>query len=117
MNFPWHQYLMASIYVFVGIFHWLKPKAFMRIMPRYLPAHRTLVYLSGIAEITLGIAVCFPSTSTYAAWGIMLMLLVFFPVHIYMIGNEKASLGLPKWVLYGRLLLQFGLIWWAFIYT
>ncbi|NAS29720.1 hypothetical protein GTQ40_01940 [Flavobacteriaceae bacterium R38] len=113
----WHLYLMAGIYVIIGIIHFINPKAFMRIMPRYLPYHKELVYLSGLAEIILGITVCIAATKVYAAWGIVAMLIAFFPVHIYMITNKKASLGLSKWILYGRLFLQLGLIYWAYSYT
>jgi len=44
------------------------------------------------------------------------MLLLFFPVHIYMLVNEKAGLNLPKSVLAFRLVLQFALIYWAYMY-
>lgn len=117
MSYPWHLYLMASIYIIIGFIHLIKPKAFMRIMPRYIPNHRELVYLSGVIEIVLGVTVCIAATKTYAAWGIIAMLIAFFPVHIYMIENKKASLGLPKPVLYLRLLIQIGLIYWAYLYT
>ncbi len=117
MNSYWHLYLIAIILIVIGIFHLIKPKAFMRIMPRYIPFHRELVYLSGCIEIIFGIALLIPQTKLYAAWGVILMLISFFPVHIYMITNKKASLGLPKWILYFRLLLQLGLIAWAYLYT
>lgn len=58
MNNPWHLYLMAAIYVFAGFMHFIKPKMYMRIMPRYLPNHKLMVLISGIAEIALGIALC-----------------------------------------------------------
>jgi len=88
----------------------------MRIMPRYIPYHKPLVYLSGLTEIAAGIGVLFISTRTIALWGIVAMLLLFFPVHIYMLVNEKAGLDLPKYLLVFRLFLQFGLIYWAYQY-
>ncbi len=88
----------------------------MRIMPRYLPAHKALVLLSGIAEILLGIGLCFPETKDLAIYGIILMLLVFLLVHFYMLSSEKAGAGLPKWILIVRIPLQFILIWWAWFY-
>lgn len=88
----------------------------MRIMPRYLPAHKTLVLLSGLAEILLGIGLCFPETKDLAIYGIILMLLVFLLVHFYMLSSEKAGAGLPKWILIVRIPLQFVLIWWAWFY-
>lgn len=116
MIFPWHLYLMAAMYIFAGIFHFIKPRMYMRIMPQYLPAHKLLVYLSGLAEIGLGIGLCFPETKDFAIYGIILMLLVFLLVHFYMLSSRKAAAGLPKWSLVVRLPLQFLLIWWAWFY-
>lgn len=116
MIYPWHLYLMAFMYIVAGVFHFLKPRMYMRIMPRYLPAHKTLVLLSGLAEILLGIGLCFPKTKDLAIYGIILMLLVFLLVHFYMLSSEKAGAGLPKWILIVRIPLQFVLIWWAWFY-
>ncbi len=113
---PWHFFVMAAMYILAGIMHFIKPKAYMRIMPRYLPAHKTLVYLSGFAEILLGIMLLFRSTKTSAIWGIIAMLAVFLLVHFYMLSSKKAGLNLPKAVLWGRLILQFGLMYWAYFY-
>ena len=88
----------------------------MRIMPKYIPNHKLMVLLSGVAEIILGATLCFPSTKNAAIYGIILMLLVFFTVHFYMLSNEKASAGLPKWVLILRIPLQFFLMYWAYYY-
>jgi len=113
---PWHYYSMAAMYIVAGVMHFIKPKAYMRIMPRYLPAHRTLVYLSGLAEVVLGILLFFDSTQVLAVWGIIAMLAVFLLVHVYMLSSAKAGLNLPKWLLWLRLLLQFGLMYWAYFY-
>ncbi|HLV40419.1 DoxX family protein [Xanthomarina sp.] len=116
MNNPWHLYLMAAIYVFAGIMHFIKPKMYMRIMPKYLPNHKLMVLLSGFAEILLGLALCFDATRTFAIYGIISMLLVFLLVHFYMLSSEKAGAGIPKWVLILRLPLQFILMAWAYYY-
>ncbi len=116
MNYPWHLYLMAGMYVFAGIMHFVKPKAYLRIMPRYLPNHKALVFWSGVAEIILGIGLCFQQTKNTAIWGIIAMLVVFLTVHFYMLSGEKASAGVPKWILLVRIPLQFGLIYWAYWY-
>lgn len=113
---PWHFFIMAAMYVLAGIMHFIKPKAYMRIMPRYLPSHRTLVYLSGFTEILLGILLVLKPTKVIAIWGIIMMLTVFLLVHFYMLSSKKAGLNLPKSVLWGRLVLQFGLMYWAYFY-
>lgn len=117
MALPWHLYIMAGIYILAGLNHFRKPRFYERIIPDYLPAHKTLNYLSGLAEIALGILLCFPKTSHVAAWGIIALLIAIFPANIYMYTNDEAALGLPKWIRLIRLPLQFILIWWAYLYT
>ena len=116
MNEPWDLYFMAAIYVFAGSMHFIKPKMYMRIMPRYLPNHKLLVSLSGVAEILLGIGLCFEATKAVSVYGIIVMLAIFLLVHFYMLSGEKASAGIPKWILLLRIPLQFGLMYWAWWY-
>lgn len=116
MNNPWHLYLMAAMYIFAGIMHFIKPKMYMRIMPRYLPKHKLLVYVSGIFEVLLGIGLCFQATRIMSLFGLVAMLTVFLLVHFYMLSVEKASAGIPKWILILRIPLQFGLMYWAIWY-
>ena len=117
MIYPWHLYLMAAIYIFAGMMHFIKPKTYLRIMPRYLPNHKLLVSLSGIAEIMLGVGLCFPSTKNSAILGIIVMLTVFLLVHFYMLSSKKAGAGIPRWALLLRVPLQFGLMYWAYSYA
>ncbi|MEO8933479.1 MAG: hypothetical protein ABI295_04160 [Xanthomarina sp.] len=117
MNNPWHLYLMAAIYILAGFMHFIKPKMYIRIMPQYLPNHKLLVLLSGIAEIILGLALCFDETRVLAAKGIIVLLAIFLLVHFYMLTGKKASAGIPKWILLLRIPLQFALIAWANYYS
>ncbi len=116
MNDHWHLYIMAVMYAAAGVMHFIKPKIYMRVMPRYLPNHKLLVYLSGIAEIILGIALCFTVLKGFAIYGIIAMLIVFLLVHFYMLSGENASTGIPKWILIIRIPLQFALMYWALWY-
>ena len=90
---PWHQYLIGVLFVLAGMNHFRKPKLYERIMPPYIPAHSAMVLLSGIAEMILGFMVMNKNTQSEAAWGIIIMLVVFLPVHIYMLQNENAKMG------------------------
>lgn len=116
MMYPWHLYLMGAIYIVAGIMHFIKPKVYLRIMPRYLPFHKPLVLLSGLAEIVLGFGLFFKTTKDLAIYGILAMLALFLLVHFYMLSNEKASAGFPKWLLLLRLPIQFALMYWAYSY-
>ena len=116
LSSDWHYYLMAFMYVIAGVFHFIKPKAYLRIMPPYIPFPKAMVLWSGVAEIGLGIGLLFNSTKNTSIFGIVAMLVVFFTVHIHMLQSEKASKGVPKWFLWLRIPLQFILIWWAIFY-
>lgn len=116
MNYPWHLYAMASLYVLAGILHFIKPKIYLRIMPNYLPNHKLLVFISGLFEILLGLGLCFPLIKNLSIYLIIAMLSVFLMVHTYMLNNKKASAGLPKWLLVLRIPMQFFLMYWAYSY-
>jgi uncharacterized membrane protein len=107
---------MGAMYIVAGIIHFIKPQMYMRIMPRYLPAHKPLVFLSGLAEIFLGFLLFFSETKDLAIYGIILMLLVFLLVHFYMLSSKKAGADIPKWALILRIPLQFFLMYWAWFY-
>ena len=56
------RWIVTVAMVGVGITHFTSPEFFLAIMPPWLPWHRPLVYISGVAEIALGLAVLFPAT-------------------------------------------------------
>jgi uncharacterized membrane protein len=117
MNLPWHLYIMALIYTIAGINHFRSPRLYEKIIPPYFSNPKVLNILSGYAEIILGITLCLPFLSSYAAWGVITLLIAVFPTHFYMYSVEKARMGLPKWVLLLRIPLQFFLMYWAYQYT
>ena len=117
MSLPWHLYVMALLYIIAGLNHFRNPRLYLKIIPPYFSNPKTLNTLSGLAEIILGIGLCIPFVSQYAAWGIIALLIFIFPANLYMYQNDKASLGLSKWLRLVRLPLQIVLMLWAYIYT
>ena len=109
-------YLMSLLYTAAGIYHFVKPKFYLAIMPPYIPNHKLMVLLSGITEVICGVGLLFTATRSLASWGIILMLISFLPVHIYMISSVKFA-KIPELILYVRILLQFVLIYWAYRYV
>lgn len=101
---------MGIAYAYVGVMHFLNPSFFLQIMPPYLPYHLQLVYLSGLAEIVLGIALIIPQTRKIAALGIIALLIAVFPANIYLAFNEEPQKALQisafaaSWI---RLPIQF----------
>jgi uncharacterized membrane protein len=108
---------MALLYIVAGINHFWHPATYIRIIPDYFPAKDVLNLLAGVAEIALGILL-FPTASRrWAALLIIAMLVVFLPVHIWMIQKGGCAFGprcIPDWLLWVRLLIgQPLLILWA----
>lgn len=113
---PWHLYLMAALYFGAGIMHFVYPRIYERIIPPYLPYPKLLVFASGAAEIILAVGLCFPGSRIVSIYGLIVMLVVYLPIHFYMLSGP-AALRLPKWALILRIPLQFVLIYWAYSYT
>ena len=116
MEAPWHLYIMAVMYITAGIMHFARPKIYLRILPRYIPSPKLMVALSGLVEILVGLGLCFSFSKVYSVYLIIAMLTVFLLVHFYMLSNEKAGAGMPRWILILRIPIQFVLIYWAYSY-
>lgn len=114
---PWHGYIMAILYIAAGLNHFRIPRIYAKMIPPLFPYPQLLNKITGFLEIALGILLCIPQFSTLAAWGIIGLLVIIFPANVYMLLNEKAALGLTKWIRFIRLPLQLVLIYWAFLYT
>ncbi len=104
--------LLALLFVAAGVWHFVRPAGYLRIMPPGLPAPLLLVYLSGAAEIAGGLGLLWPPTRRWAGWGLLALLVAVFPANIYM-ALAHAQLGVPGWVAWARLPLQLPLLWWV----
>ena len=108
---------ISVFYVIAGINHFWHAAFYYPLIPDYLPAHNLLNVLSGVAEIALGICIFFKPTKFYAAIGIIILLLLFVPTHIWFIekgGCLSESLCVPVWVMWVRLIVVHPLlIYWA----
>jgi uncharacterized membrane protein len=107
-------YLMGGIYILLGFEHFTYTEFYRPLMPQFLPAHALLIYLSGFAEILLGLRVFFSLTRNYSLWGIMFILSIFMIIHINMLFPWN-RLGVSLGLMWLRIPLQFLLIYWAYI--
>ena len=129
------MYFMALLYIVLGVFHFIKPQFYVAIMPRYLPYHLELVYLSGLCEIICGLMFFSRRTQSLAAWLTIALLLAVCPFNLLVgsfvlarfivsdpaniqMAQDYWSQGHPqKYIALGRLPFQFVFIWWAYQYT
>ncbi len=109
--------IISSIfYVIVGIKHFIEPEYFLSIVPRYLPYHLELVYISGLFEILFGLLILFPKYRYYGAIGLILLLIAVFPANIYLAQSKEAqeAIGATQEIATWRLPIQGVLIWIAY---
>lgn len=106
-------YLMAGIYIFAGISHFRNPKFFLKITPKWVPQPEKVNLLVGFIEVFLGLALLFEPVRSYAAVGIIALLLAVFPANFYHFQKTRAKgkMIIPTLI---RLPLQFLLIYWAY---
>ena len=109
--------LMAGFYLLAGINHFVHPANYYLLIPPFLPFHHLINIVSGLAEITLALLLPFSCTRGVACYGIILLLILFIPAHVYMIqkgGCIAPGLCVVLWVAWIRLIpLQFILMLWA----
>jgi len=115
-------YIMGPLYVVAGLLHFVVPELYVQIIPPVLPAPLALVYLSGLAEVAVGIGVLVPRTRRYAAWATVALLVAIFPANMYMATSMVVVDGIggtdpSAFVRWARLPLQGVLILWAYWYT
>jgi uncharacterized membrane protein len=107
--------LFGPAFMFAGIMHFVIPRAYESIVPDYLPAHRELVYASGVAEIIGGAGVLHARTRRLAsAWSIATLIAVF-PANIHMAVHAERYRKVPggRRALIARLPFQALFIAWA----
>ena len=111
--------LIAAIFVGGGVLHLVKPEAYLRMMPPWLPAAMALVLISGVFEIAGGVGVLVPATRVAAGWGLIALLVAVFPANVQMLLNARATHASALWMsgLVARLPLQAVMIYWVFRVT
>ena len=106
-------YFVSLFFTWAGARHFIKPQFYISMMPRYLPAPLTLVYISGFFEIIGGLGLIIPKFRTISAWGLMALLVAVLPANIYT-WTEKVQVSdvywIEGWNLMLRIPLQFLLI-------
>jgi uncharacterized membrane protein len=114
---------MSFFYLVAGVTHFVVPDLYVQIVPPQLPFPVGLVYLSGLAEVVLGVGLLFERVRHLAAWGIIALMIAVFPANVYMATSDvviqgAGGMGDPsEFVRWFRLPLQGVLIAWAWWYT
>ena len=114
--------LMGYILLGAGVGHFVFPSALDSIVPKALPGDpRIYTYLSGVAEIAIGLALLSKPTlhlfgkslRLWGALGAFALFIAVYPANIKMAIDWSSRPLSEAWMAYARLPLQFGLFYWA----
>ncbi|MDA2946260.1 MAG: DoxX family membrane protein [Actinomycetota bacterium] len=94
-----------------GVMHFVSPEFFDEIVPPWLPpSERFWTYLSGVAELVVGVMLFVPRWRRQGAIALIVLLIAVYPANLYMTWDwrdRSVSEQVVSWV---RLPLQFVLI-------
>jgi uncharacterized membrane protein len=104
---------VGIFFLFAGAMHFIRPRSYIAIMPDYLPAHRELVYASGVAEMAGGAGVLSERARKPAGWWLIATLVAVFPANVNMALHADRFARIPPAALWARLPFQAVFIAWV----
>lgn len=113
---------MFVMLCFTALGHFKFTEGMVMMMPEMIPFKKEIVYLSGIAEILLGLALLFPATRSMAGYVLILLFVLMLPANIHaaikQISFEKANYEGPELsYLWFRIPMQAFLIAWVWFFA
>ena len=104
---------LALFFVGAGVMHFVRPRPYEAIVPDALPAHREIVYASGVAEIAGGLGLLHERSARWGAWWLIATLVAVFPANVNMAVHAERFRAIPEALLWVRLPIQGALIGWV----
>ncbi len=111
------KWLYGTLFALAGVNHFMHTEFYVSIMPPYLPWQTALIYVSGAAEIFLGVLLLFRRAERLAAWGMIALIIAVTPANVQMAIHAELYPDYSRAALWARLLLQGVLIAWAYWFT
>ncbi len=100
--------IFGAGFILAGLFHFINPDFYFPMMPGWFPAPELLNLLAGVVEIILGTGLLIRKYARPASYGVIFLMILFIPVHVYMIqvgGCVSDTVCLPLWAAWVRLVL------------
>ena len=106
--------LLSLFFITAGINHFVNRRSYEAMVPPSLAGDaRTVVDISGVAEIVGGAAVLARPTRRLGGLWLIALLAAVFPANIYMARTPERFKQIPHWALLARLPLQPLMMVWA----
>jgi uncharacterized membrane protein len=111
------KWVLGIAFALAGANHFVHTDFYVGIMPPYLPWHTALVYVSGVFEVVLGLALLWPRVAKIAAWGMIALIVAVTPANLHMALHTELYAQFSPFALWLRLPLQGVLLAWVYWYT
>src|SRR3954451_23726854 len=103
--------LLVGIFAARGVVHLAKPEVYEPLMPAWVPAHREVILVSGVAELLCAAGLTLPATRRLSGWASAVLLVGVWPGNLQMaLDGNRSSSTVSKAVAWGRLPLQLPMI-------
>jgi uncharacterized membrane protein len=103
---------MGAFLLFAGVSHFTNPDFFNDIVPPWLPPSESFwTYVSGVAEIVVALMLFAPITRRAGARAAIGLFVAVYPANLYMTWDWRDRPASEQLVSWGRLPLQFVMIW------
>jgi uncharacterized membrane protein len=111
MPLPWDAKVVVGVLAVSGTVHLLRPETYEPLMPDFVPAHREVIYGSGVAELVCAAGMLQPRTRRLASYAAAALLVGVFPGNLKMADDARRSRSTRfKAIAYARLPLQWPMI-------
>jgi uncharacterized membrane protein len=103
--------LLVGGFLASGAVHLVRPQVYEPLMPAWVPAHREVILVSGLAELACAVGMAAPRTRRLAGWASVALLLGVWPGNLQMALDSNRSRNTAfKAAAWGRMPLQLPMI-------
>jgi uncharacterized membrane protein len=110
------SYFLALVFILAGMAHFFAAADFIRFLPDGFPYKSFAVAATGVIEVALGIGLFIPKFRTLSAMGVLILLVIYFPLHIIDLNRYIPVVG-SKAIAWVRLPAQLLMIVMAYLAT
>ncbi len=104
--------ILFGVFLIMGGFnHFRDPNSYNQMIPDFFPK-LAVNYITGVIELVLGFGVIIPRFRHSSALGIMILMILFLPIHVWEVFRDNPTFGSHITAMI-RLPIQFVLIAWA----
>ena len=100
------RYILAIFFIVAGANHFRDPIFYLPLIPPYFPFPEIINWGSGVLELLFGGVLFFKKYQLLACYGLLVLLLLFIPSHVYFIKLGSCiqdGLCVPEWIGWLRL--------------